>query len=842
MQQQKTCGDWAVMAVGLFVLIFGAPIFGLGLWLISLGGSWYYALAGLGLLITSWFLFRRHISAFWVYLITFAGTVIWALWERGLDGWAQVPRLVAPTVVLILVFLSLPVLRRDAGNSRLPGIAAGLAMLLVLGGGTLFWASSGGLSALAQSAATIAAPEATPSPTAQSVATKNALPGASATPEPQQEVGNDWPAWGGTNMGARYSPLSQINTGNVTNLKKIWTFETGDTPSKWAKEKYSWENTPITVNGRMYTCSPKNILYALDPATGREWWRYDPKVPDTAIAYGANCHAVAYYAVPNAADDAPCTERIIESTLDARLIAVDAKTGQLCQDFGTGGMVDLHRGMGDMVPGWYTLNAAPIIVRGVVVVGGQVADGQAEYAPSGVIRGYSATTGKLVWAWDIGRPDKKGEPGPGEEYTRNTPNMWTVPAADEQLGLVYLPLGNAQGDYYGGHRQPYDDVYNSSVVAVDATTGKDVWHFQTVHHDIWDYDLGSQPSLVNFPTEQGNTPALILPSKQGEIYVLDRRDGKPLFPVIEKPVPQGGSEPVDRLSKTQPFSGYSSLNKPDLTEADMWGMTPLDQLWCRIQFRQADYRGVYTPPSVDKNSIEYPSYNGGSDWGSIAVDEKNGILVANYNDMANFNRLVPRDVADKLGSLPVDIRGSAASTNGVSPQAGAPYAVRVNAGWVQPWTGMMCKQPPYGGIKAIDLKTGKTLWDKPLGLATENGPFGIPLKLPIPIGLPNNGGAVLTAGGLVFIAAATDNLIRAIDIKTGETLWSDKLPGGGQANPMTFEARGQQYLVITDGGHHFMKTPIDDSIIAYALPRSSPTSPPVQPGSPPEQEPVGSQK
>jgi quinoprotein glucose dehydrogenase len=398
--------------------------------------------------------------------------------------------------------------------------------------------------------------------------------------------------------------------------------------------------------------------------------------------------------------------------------------------------------------------------------------------------------------------------------------MWTSAAGDDALGLVYLPLGNSAVDYYGGNRKACENAYNSSVVALDVTTGKPVWKFQTVHYDVWDYDLGSQPSLADaFPSANGPVPALILPSKQGEIYVLDRRNGAPLFPVMEKRVPRGGVE-AQKLSPTQPFSGYNSLVKPPLKERDMWGMSPLDQLWCRIEFRQAVYQGQYTPPTADKHFIEYPSYNGGSDWGSVAVDPQRGILIANYNNMANYDRLLTRAEVEKRNIVPVDQpRGDKVPADETGdPQAGAPYGIEVKAGWQVDLTKLMCTQPPYGGIHAIALSTGKTLWDKPLGEARANGPFGIPSMLPLQIGTPNNGGAVITAGGLIFIAAATDNLIRAIDIETGKVLWTDKLPAGGQANPITFEADGKQYVAIVAGGHHFMKTPVGDYVLAWTLP------------------------
>lgn len=317
-------------------------------------------------------------------------------------------------------------------------------------------------------------------------------------------------------------------------------------------------------------------------------------------------------------------------------------------------------------------------------------------------------------------------------------------------------------------------------------------------------------------------PALVLPSKQGDIYILDRRTGRPLFPVQERPVPQGGVEP-DQRSPTQPFSAYHTLAFPNLTERDMWGMSPIDQMVCRIQFRRAAYEGPYTPPVSDRRSVQYPGYNGGTDWGGVAVDPVLGVIVANYNDMPNYVRLVPRAEADRMGWAPRsearggDMGGGAEGAG--DPQWGSPYAVDVNAGWRLPFTGLLCKEPPYGGIRAIELSTGRTLWDRPLGTARRNGPWGIPSMLPFNIGTPNNGGAVVTAGGVVFVAAATDDLIRAIDIRTGETLWQDALPAGGQAGAMTYEANGRQYVVIMAGGHHFMETPGGDALIAYALPQ-----------------------
>jgi len=339
-------------------------------------------------------------------------------------------------------------------------------------------------------------------------------------------------------------------------------------------------------------------------------------------------------------------------------------------------------------------------------------------------------------------------------------------------------------------------------------TGDVAWSFQTVHIDVWDYDLGSQATLVEYPTASGPVPALILASKQGDIYILDRRTGEPLTGVAEREVPQGGVEPAMR-SRTQPFSLFHTLARPRLQERDMWGATLIDQMFCRIQYRQAAYDGIYTPPTSETPWIQYPGYNGGSDWGGVAYDPARKLILANYNDIPNYNRLVEREEADGMPREEIDA------------QAGAPYAVDVGAGWRLPFTDMPCKEPPYGGIRAIDLETGDTVWDRPIGSARRNGPFGIPSMLPLTIGTPNNGGPLVTAGGLIFIAATTDNIFRAINVETGDTLWSDMLPAGGQATPMTYQHDGVQYVAIMAGGHHFMETPIGDELVVYALPRSA---------------------
>lgn len=834
---------------GSVLALLGVVLAAGGTWLAVLGGSWYYLLAGLGLLIGGAQVFRRRISGAWWFAAVFFGTLLWSAWESGLDYWRWIPRFGLIVVLAFVLALLLPKLEGGPGR----GVSRTLALLCALVFIAVF------ALAFAAHGVTRAPPGAltsAPAAASFSIADDRFRQPADAPRE------GDWAAYGRSNAAMRYSPLGQIGADNVANLTRAWVYRTGDRP----EERWGAETTPIKIGDTLYLCSARSIVIALDAATGDERWRYDPLVSDEDIPYTAACRGVTYYEVPPgggararppaaaeqpqprqqamrpaarkadqdrtaplpagpggpqsaaAAAAAPdCPARIFAGTLDGRILALDAETGKPCASFGEQGEVDIKRGMGETLPGMVSITSPPVVVRNVLVTGHQVLDGQRLDAPSGVIKGFDALTGELLWAWDMGRPELQASPPPGATYTRGTPNMWTIASADPELGFVYLPMGNAAVDYWSSRRSPQENEFATSLVALDVTTGKPVWHFQTTHVDVWDYDLGSTATLVDFPREGGSVPALILPSKQGDLYVLDRRTGEPLTGVEERAVPQGGVEPEQR-TPTQPFSLYHTLQQPLLTARDMWGITPIDQLWCRIQFEQAEYEGMYTPPTTDTYYIQYSGYNGGSDWGGIAVDPERGVIVANYNDVPNYNRLLTRAEAEQRGYATRDeMHGDAPRVSG-DPQAGAPYAIYINAGWRVPLTQLPCKEPPYGGIRAIDLATGRTLWDRPLGLARANGPFGIPSKLPVLIGTPNNGGAALTAGGLVFIAAATDNLIRAIDIASGEVLWKDVLPAGGQAGPMVYDVDGREFVAITAAGHHFMETPEGDWLIAYALP------------------------
>ncbi|WP_169196894.1 membrane-bound PQQ-dependent dehydrogenase, glucose/quinate/shikimate family [Devosia sp. MC1541] len=817
-------GYWAVMALAAIMVLFGTPIMLGGAWLLSLGGSFYYLIAGAGLLASATFLFRQSLAGVWIYMSTFAFTLIWALWESGLNGWAQVPRLLAPSVILILVLLTIPALRgrlavpRGRFAAAATGVMALIASVMVL-------MSNGGPHLVAQETVSPPAFE-TPDAPAATAPPRGELTTQTPTSAAQVkyvalETGVDWPAYGGDHKATRYSPLGQITPENVEMLEQIWEFRTGDLPKD--DEPFGNQNTPVKVGDRLFLCSALNKISALDAASGEALWTHDPVVSADAVGYNASCRGLVYFEDTTVVADTMCATRVVNLTHDARMIALDTVTGQPCPDFGALGTVDLMEGMGNHAPGFYAPTSPPTLVRDVLVVGSQVSDGQTRAAPSGVIRGYNVVTGALEWAWDMGRPGETDLPPEGEIYTPGTPNVWTIASGDNELGLVYLPMGNSAVDYWGGDRSEAENTYSTAIVALDVETGEVAWHYQTVHYDIWDYDLGGQGTLVDFPTPEGPVPAIVMPSKQAQFYILNRKTGEPLVSIEERTAPTGGVEP-ERLSPTQPFvTDFPNLLKADLTERDMWGTTPLDQLWCRIQFRQAAYDGVYTPPTVDQPWIQYPGYNGGVDWGGVAIDPVKGLMITNYNDMPNYNQLVPREEVDALGILPItdpnydpDVGGG--SHGNLSPQAMSPYGIRVNAGWRVPFTGMLCKQPPYGGIAAIDLNTREILWDRPFGSARNNGPFGIPSMLPIDIGTPNNGGGFITATGLFFIGATTDDMFRAIKVDTGEEVWQTALPAGGQATPITYEAGGRQIVVINAGGHDFMETPIGDYFIAYALP------------------------
>ncbi|SAK81453.1 quinate/shikimate dehydrogenase [Caballeronia catudaia] len=787
---------WPLRLLAISLVSLGFLLLMGGGWLILLGGSAYYVIAGAGIAASGVQLFRFRRSGAWLYAMVFLGTVIWSAWETGLNYWGWVPRLGLITVIAFFVSLLLPMLDVSKKVSR--SLAGTMSVIFVVAFALAFVPYN-------------VTPAVGPLPD------KPLVTGARSHVTRQPD--SDWSVYGRDNDATRYSPLKQITPENVSQLQQVWMYRTGDLPPAGRQNKWAAETTPLKIGNAVYLCSATNDLMRLDAATGDEVWRYKSGVKYESVPYTAACRGVVYYESKVLSAQHPCRRRIIEATLDERLIAVDADTGKACETFGKHGQVDLMVGMGPSVPGFVAEPAPPTVVNGIIVTNQEVLDGQRRSAPSGVIRGYSADTGKFVWAWDVKRPNDHGEPPPGQWYSRGTPNSWTMMVGDDKLGLVYVPTGNSAVDYYSALRSPEENEVSSAIVALDARTGEMRWVFQTVHKDVWDYDIGSQPTLIDFPDKNGAPiPAMIVPTKRGQTFVLDRRNGAPLTPVEERPAPSSVIA-EDPRTPTQPWSvGMPRLGFGNLSEEKMWGLTPLDQLYCRIKFRRARYEGEFTAPSLTRPWIQYPGNNGGSEWGSVAYDPTNGVLVANWNNTPMYNQLLTRSEADARRLKSIDDGAFDPDGGGSGAQAETPYGVSVHP-FVMRYTNLLCSEPPYGMITAIDMHTREVLWQRPLGTARANGPFGLPTGMPIGIGTPNNGGPIITAGGLVFIAAATDNLIRAIDISSGKVVWSDVLPAGGQATPMTYEVNGRQFIVIVAAGHHFMETQPGDYVIAYALPK-----------------------
>ncbi|WP_226998406.1 membrane-bound PQQ-dependent dehydrogenase, glucose/quinate/shikimate family [Tardibacter chloracetimidivorans] len=746
--------------------------------LLWLGGSPYYLAAGVLLIVAGIMLWKRRNAGGWLFLLIWLATLLWALWESGLDGWALLPRLGLLTAMGILLMLIRPPFKIRA--KRLV-VVTGTAIVLGTGAAVYLSGTSGNASLV------------TP-----------------ARPVGTVKTDGDWRHIGGTLGADRFSPLDQITPANVENLEVVWTAHLG-MPS--GEITGTIEATPLMVGESLYICTMDNRVLSLDAENGKIRWSFDPKIDPAGVAMGA-CRGVAYHRQAGASGT--CAARIFVATLDARMIAVDAESGQRCNGFGVNGEISLLQGMGDVPKGYYYQTSPPAVIRNRLVIGGRVADGQSVNEPSGVIRAFDAVTGELAWAWDIGRPENRGLPPEGGSYTRGTPNAWPPISGDERLGLAFVPLGNPTPDYVISHRSPEMREYGSAIVALDVETGEERWHFQTTHLDVWDYDLPAPPTLVDFPTAQGLRPALIQPTKRGEFFVLDRETGKPLVETVERGVPSG-AVPGETLSPTQPYPvGMPSMGTPFLTEARMWGVTIFDQLWCRIRFKEARYEGDFTPVGTDPTIVS-PGYFGGSNWSGIAVDPERHVMVANVMHFPMYNRLIPRTQADPAVFQPARVGKHKISGENWA-QAGTPYAVRTQP-FVSP-LGIPCNQPPYAEIAAIDLETRKTLWRQPLGTARDTGPWNIPSHLPLIVGVPAMGGALVTRSGLVFIAATQERAFRAFDVQSGRLLWKTRLPAGGHANPMTYRSprSGRQLVVIPASGHPRFGNGSADLLIAYGLP------------------------
>lgn len=778
--------------IGLFWLC-SAVLLWFGVQLAALGGSPYYCAAGLICAATAWLTSKRDARVLALYCVFYITTVLWALWESGLNGWALAGRL--GLFSAFGLWMLSPHYRRHLGLT--PSFA----------GSRVMWS---GFAALA--IGFVATVFYLDLPQKKSNSTINYQP--PATPRD-----GEWHHYGNTLGGTRYSPLTQITPDNISQLEPVWTYHAGTRgyePENIFQGILTIEATPLKVGDRLYFCTGYNDIIALDAETGREVWRHHSGLDARNVAT-KTCRGVSYYRLPEASG--ACATRVYTATLDARLIAVDANTGKPCLDFGNEGEVDLLQGMGEVVKGYYYVTSPPAVIRGRLVLGGWVLDGQHTDEPSGVIRAFDAVSGEFSWAFDIGRPDFHGLPQEGETFTRGTPNSWSVMSADEELGLVYVPTGNATPDYFGGHRSVYDDTYSSAVVALNAETGEDVWIFQTTHHDLWDYDVASQPVLIDLPDGR---KGLLQATKRGEIFFLDRRNGQPIVEVRELSVPQNGVA-GERLSPTQPFStGLPSFEGITPSEKVMWGVTPLDQAYCRLKFRQARFDGSMTPLGLDKPTITWPGFLGGINWGSVSIDPTRHIMLVNSTHVMMYNTLIERTVADEKGVTPITEEGGK-SVGLYAAQKGTPYAALI-----KPFLSFFaapCQQPPYGLISAVDLIEGTLLWQQPLGTSRDSGPLLLRSFLPLPIGVPNLGGSINTATGLTFIGATQERMIRAFDNRNGKKVWQARLPAGGHATPMTYwsEKSHRQFVVIAAGGHTAMLSGRSDAIVAFALPTQADT-------------------
>lgn len=623
----------------------------------------------------------------------------------------------------------------------------------------------------------------------------------------------DWSS-NGSEGGTHYSALDEISRANVDSLRVAWVFRTGDVSDGVADSSgpaTAFEATPLMLDGTLYIATPSARVIALDPERGTPRWTYDAHIDRVSLAHDeVTTRGVSAWVDSARPASMPCRTRIFIATFDARLIALDGRSGMPCTDFGRTGIVDLHVGVrgADLLAHEYHVTSPPAIVDDLVIVGSSIFDNLHAQAPSGIVRAFDARTGALRWGWEPLRdaPVTRAHATMGETtgFRSGAGNAWGLFAVDVQRDLVFIPTGSPSPDHFGGMR-PGPNANANSIVALRGSTGKLVWSFQLVHHDLWDYDAAAQPVLTTI-TRNGITRAVVMQaSKTGDVFVLDRDTGVPVFPVTERIVPPSDVA-GEQASATQPFPSTAAVVPQGLRPSDAWGLTAVDRSWCERRIRALRSDGIFTPPSLG-GSIEFPGFLGGVNWGGIGVDRRRGVAIMNTIRVATIVTLLPPD------SISDDAR-RAGSDAAVARQEGAPYGSRREL--LRSPLGLPCNAPPWGTLVAIDLDDGHVRWEKPLGTMSDFAH----LPAPHSWGSPSLGGPLVTSGGLVIIAAAMDHHLRAFDTDDGKLLWETELPASAQATPMTYRVRpnGRQFIVIAAGGHHLMRTRLGDYLIAYALP------------------------
>jgi len=633
----------------------------------------------------------------------------------------------------------------------------------------------------------------------------------------------EWPNYGNDPGSSRYSPLAEITKNNLRDLKVAWVYHTGDLSyanSTWNGKKVwaksTFEATALFVDGTLYIVSPFNRIIALDPETGREKWTFDPKL-DRIGYYGDafTCRGLATWVDPERQPGDMCRRSIYVATLDGRLVAVDSEGRGPCPAFGTNGEVALTTGVKIPIKGEYHFTSPPTVVGEIVMVGSAINDNDRVDMESGMARGFNARTGALVWTFD---PVPRDPADPARATWQNgadrtgAGNVWGPMSTDPAHDLVFLPTTSPSPDFFGGERKG-EDRNADSLVALRASTGKVVWAFQAVHHDLWDYDLPSGPSLIEVERNGQRVAALAQPSKMGFLFILNRDTGQPILPVEERPVPQGGVE-GEWLSPTQPFPAATPALAPNRLEPeDAWGLTPWDRGKCRNLIAGLRHDGIFTPPSL-QGSIEYPGYVGGTNWGGVSFDRTRGLIVLNQTNVPAIVQLIPRDEAQRLNRRSAR-EGFVEGGWEYSPMKGTPYVMRRKF-LLSPW-GMPCSAPPWGTLAAVEASTGRLRWQVPLGTIRDLAPIPLPIKF----GTPTLGGPLTTASGLTFIGSTLDSTFRAFDTETGQELWHARLPAPAPATPMTYRARqgGRQFIVVAAGGHGKASNPkLSDAVVAFALP------------------------